>query len=74
MIDIPDHPDIRKMEALGTLDPDDDEAPVCPICYEECDTMYTDMNGEVLGCDCCVRSAEPDKRFYPRRMAREAAW
>ncbi len=30
--DIPDHPDIRKMELFGTLDPDEDESPVCPIC------------------------------------------
>lgn len=75
-IDIPDHPDIRKMEMYGTLHPeeDEDEYPVCPLCGEECDTMYTTACGDVLGCDCCVKAEEPDRRFYPRRMAREWLW
>lgn len=73
-VDIPDHPVIRMMEAYGTPYPEEDEEPICPICGEECDTMYTALDGEVLGCDCCVRSKEPDIRFYPRRMEREGRW
>ena len=28
--------------------------PVCPVCGEECETIYTDINSEVCGCDNCV--------------------
>ena len=28
----PDPPDIRKMELFVTLDADEDEIPVCPVC------------------------------------------
>ena len=53
--DIPDHPDIRMMERYGTLHPEEDDfVPFCPICGKECDTVYTDKDGEVLGCDNCV--------------------
>ena len=63
--DIPDDPIIRKMEMYGTLCEEEEREPVCPICGNECETMYTDLNGEVLGCDCCVKSDEPDARFFP---------
>ena len=52
--DIPDHPDIRKMEAYGTLNPEDDFIPHCPVCGEECETLYQDCNREIVGCDNCV--------------------
>lgn len=54
MIDIPDHPDIRKMERDGTLSEADDFTPYCPICGEECETLYADRTGDVIGCDMCV--------------------
>lgn len=54
-LDIPDHPDIRMMEQYGTLHPEEDDyVPYCPICGKECDTVYTDKDGEVFGCDNCV--------------------
>lgn len=27
--------------------------PICPVCYQECYTVYL-VNGEVVGCDNCV--------------------
>ena len=35
------------------------EVPVCPVCGEECETIYTDKKtGDVLGCDCCIDSED----------------
>ncbi len=52
---IPDHPDIRMMEMYGTLNPEEaDFTPTCPICNQECETLYADRSGEVIGCDMCI--------------------
>lgn len=34
--------------------PPDPPVVLCPECGRECDTIYTGVNGEVLGCDNCV--------------------
>lgn len=57
--DIPDHPDIRKMEMYGTLHPEEtEEEPVCPICGKECETIYIDIDNDVCGCDQCVNKKD----------------
>ena len=28
--------------------------PVCPVCGEECETIYTDINSEICGCENCL--------------------
>ena len=28
--------------------------PICPVCQQECGTVYLDRNGNVLGCDNCI--------------------
>ena len=33
--------------------PQEKPQPVCPVCYQECYTVYL-VNGEVVGCDNCV--------------------
>ena len=39
------------------LDPPEQKPnPVCPVCGEECETIYTDINSEVCGCDRCIES------------------
>lgn len=59
VIDIPDHPDIRKMELYGTLHPEETEIdPVCPVCQEECETIYLDANGDCCGCNLCVKKID----------------
>lgn len=48
---IPDHPDIRRMEREGYPD----EPPVvCPVCGKECETLFKDWNGDIVGCDNCI--------------------
>lgn len=50
MEQIPDAPWIREAETYGVgADP-----VYCPICGEECETIYADLNGEVFGCDQCI--------------------
>ena len=48
---ISDHPDIRERERNGVPAAD---VCVCPICGEECETIYKDKWGNVLGCEECV--------------------
>ena len=37
------------------LDPPEQKSnPVCPVCGEECETIYTDINSEVCGCNNCI--------------------
>ena len=37
------------------LDPPEGKAnPVCPVCGEECETVYTDINSAVCGCNNCI--------------------
>ena len=53
MQQIPDAPWIREAEMYG-YPPDEPEPVKCPICGEECETIYADMNGDVFGCDRCI--------------------
>ena len=51
MEQIPDAPWIRDAENNG-VGPFDQ--PICPICGEECETIYADMYGNVFACDQCL--------------------
>ena len=64
---VPDAPWIRDAELNGY--PADD--PVhCPICGEECDTLFFDRNDDVFGCERCISRrdaydwAEEQKEAY----------
>ena len=36
-----------------------EEQPVfCPICGEECDTIYKDRDGTIFGCENCVTTQD----------------
>ena len=35
-----------------------DRTPICPVCGEECETIYQDANGEILGCDQCIHEVD----------------
>lgn len=52
-MEVPDHPDIQKLERYGTLWPDEKEA-TCPVCGECCETIYCDATGFAIGCDQCI--------------------
>lgn len=41
------------------LDPPAYQNPVCPVCGQECETIYKDAsNGEVIGCDQCILAVD----------------
>ena len=51
---IGDPPDIARTLATGYPDGKDPQAPICPVCGEETDTVYTDYGGEIVGCSNCL--------------------
>lgn len=55
MCSLPDHPVIRHMERYGRPDGRCEFVPVCPLCNQECDTIYLSYDGDVAGCDCCIQ-------------------
>ena len=52
---IPDAPYIQEAERYGIPSPD----PVCcPVCGKECERIFQDKDGDVFGCDMCVKSID----------------
>lgn len=68
MYDIPDHPVIQNMERTGYPDGKEPNFPHCPVCGNECDTVYRNIDGEVVGCDVCleVNEAWETSECFPR--------
>lgn len=54
MLDLPDHPVVANLIRTGYPDGKEPTYPRCPICGEECETLYEDRDGTVFGCDNCV--------------------
>jgi len=53
MIDDIDDPKIIRAERTGY--PDDEVVmQMCPVCHEEAEILYEDINGTVFGCNECV--------------------
>lgn len=54
----PDHPDIARAMREG----DPEGAPVyCPVCGAEFETAYEDAEGNIVGCDECLRAIGPEE-------------
>lgn len=53
---IQDHPDIRAAERMGFGKFSSN--PICPVCGAECETLYKDKWGDVIGCEDCVTAVE----------------
>lgn len=51
---IPDHPVIQNMERTGYPDGKEPIYPICPVCGNECETVYIDQDDTIVGCDMCV--------------------
>lgn len=60
--DVPDHPIIQNMERTGYPDGKEPEYPHCPICGEECETLYVDKYGVAVGCDMCINKHDAWER------------
>ena len=58
MIGIPDDPLIRCAERTGYAPWKNPYGPICPVCGGECETIYKDINGDIFGCDCCVKQQD----------------
>ena len=57
MTDLPDDPIIRSFEQTGYAPGVQDETPPeCPVCGEECDTVYRDIWNNICGCEHCIKS------------------
>ena len=50
---IQDAPWIREAERWGAP-PYDDPVTTCPVCGRDCETIYSDMYGDAVGCDKCL--------------------
>lgn len=68
---IPDAPWIRDAENYG---PPEQPNVRCPICDREFETIYIDANGEVCGCDKCVRARDADEWFQEELEKAQGGW
>ena len=50
-----EHPEITRTEKTGYPDNRIDEEPTCPICGAVCEDIYKDREGEIFGCEYCVK-------------------
>ena len=44
------------------LDPPERQLPKCPVCGEECSSVFIDVMGKLVGCETCL--AEYDSESY----------
>lgn len=55
MFDIPDHPVIQNLLRTGYPDGKELIEPHCPICGEDSEFFYINRNGDVVGCERCLK-------------------
>lgn len=55
---IPDDPLIRFAQKYGHSPWESEVQPICPICGQECETVYKDESGNILGCDECLTECD----------------
>ena len=71
MTALPDATWIREAEMYGMPSPD----PVyCPICGEECETIYKDKDREVFGCDRCIQTEDAGDWYEAEKEASLPDW
>ncbi|MGM9598646.1 MAG: hypothetical protein ACI3VY_01865 [Faecousia sp.] len=51
---VPDHPVIRNMMSSGYPDGKELSDPICPVCGEECSTVFKDIERNIVGCENCI--------------------
>lgn len=49
-----EHPDISRVQQTGLWPDDDGFRPECPVCKQECQTVYVTSEGFVVGCNRCI--------------------
>ena len=71
MEQIPDAPWIRDAEMNGIPSP---EPVYCPVCGEECNTIYKDNSGTVFACNWCVEEQDAGEWQENERLASIPDW
>lgn len=56
---VPDHPVIQNLQRTGYPDGKEPAYPRCPVCGEECESIFADREGAFVGCDMCVVQKDP---------------
>lgn len=51
---VPDHPVVANCMRTGYPDGKEPKVAHCSICGAECDTVYKNRDGDVVGCEDCV--------------------
>lgn len=54
---IPDDPIIQNMERSGYPDGKEPPQPICPVCGDECGTLYIN-DGQIVGCENCIETRD----------------
>ena len=58
MRELEDHPVIQNLERTGEPDGKEPDYPRCPVCGEECETIYQARRGDYVGCDACLTALD----------------
>lgn len=57
MIDhILDNPIVRSCESMGY--PEEPVDILCPVCGEDCEMLYKDKYGSIVGCESCIEGID----------------
>ena len=59
-----DDPIVESLDKTGLPPWDDGKYPICPVCFSECDTFYYGKDGDVVGCDECVKAYDAWEMMY----------
>lgn len=51
---IPDDPIVSSLLRTGSPPWESQTAPICPVCGAECETIYRDALGQIVGCEECI--------------------
>lgn len=59
-----ENPIIDSLDRTGLAPWEDDTEPICPECDCECDTLYFDKKGNLLGCENCITARDAWELLY----------
>ena len=55
-------------------DPEPERYPICPLCDEECETLFVADDGEVIGCENCVNQRDSWEVMAEQEQAEKDYW
>lgn len=48
-------------QSLYGPDPPEPEYPECPVCGSECEDIYYSTDGDIVGCDDCIKKVDANE-------------